>query len=226
MDDTLYPYRRYLLSAFAAVAGHVELWHGIPSSRTFEALARTSRGTEREADPLSCLRYLGLPAGRLSLLRRVIERHHPRLKLPQVTEHLLSELRNQGWRLGVLTNGPKVRQAKKVEALALAGLVDSVVFASNYGGGLGKPHPEPFLEIARRLDVEPGHVVFVGDDEFSDVLGALGAGMHAVRCDVWSRPAAGGRPVPTSAALAIDSFTLLRNLTARRSADFDSRHVA
>lgn len=43
-----------------------------------------------------------------------------------------------------------------------------------------KPERRFFIELARRLDKEPGRCVFVGDDFNRDVVGAKAAGMKAV----------------------------------------------
>ncbi|MDR7306537.1 HAD-IA family hydrolase [Rhodoferax saidenbachensis] len=42
-----------------------------------------------------------------------------------------------------------------------------------------KPHPEPLLEAARRLGVDPTHCVYVGDDE-RDIVAGRAAGMYTV----------------------------------------------
>jgi phosphoglycolate phosphatase len=42
-----------------------------------------------------------------------------------------------------------------------------------------KPHPEPLLEAARRLDVLPADCVYVGDDE-RDIVAGRAAGMRTV----------------------------------------------
>ncbi len=42
-----------------------------------------------------------------------------------------------------------------------------------------KPHPEPLLEAARQLGVEPRHCLYVGDDE-RDIVAGLAAGMGTV----------------------------------------------
>ncbi len=42
-----------------------------------------------------------------------------------------------------------------------------------------KPHPEPLLEAARRLGIEPAHCLYVGDDE-RDIVAGLAAGMATV----------------------------------------------
>ena len=45
-----------------------------------------------------------------------------------------------------------------------------------------KPHPEPLLEAARRLGVEPTRCIYVGDDE-RDIIAGLAAGMGTVAAD-------------------------------------------
>jgi putative hydrolase of the HAD superfamily len=230
MDDTIYPYRRFLLSGFAAVADHLESWHGVRAGAAFRVLARASRGRARGSEVQVCLRAFGLPPGLLPLLVRAIDRHEPRLRLPAATRRLLVSLREHGWQIGVLTNGPRARQARRVRALGLTALVDAIVFASEHGSGRGKPDSEPFLEILRRLGTPAHCAVFVGDDETCDVRGALDVGMQAVRCDVWTRLTDAGRfRAPTAAPLALQSFTHLSvgpAGRARRPEEVFARHVA
>lgn len=42
-----------------------------------------------------------------------------------------------------------------------------------------KPHPEPLLEAARRLKIDPRHCVYVGDD-YRDIVAGRAAGMGTV----------------------------------------------
>jgi phosphoglycolate phosphatase len=42
-----------------------------------------------------------------------------------------------------------------------------------------KPHPAPLLEAARQLQLEPGHCIYVGDDE-RDIIAGRAAGMPTV----------------------------------------------
>jgi FMN phosphatase YigB (HAD superfamily) len=50
--------------------------------------------------------------------------------------------------------------------------------------GHAKPRREPFDAALRALGVAAGEAVHVGDDERTDVRGALGAGMRAIRLDL------------------------------------------
>jgi putative hydrolase of the HAD superfamily len=50
--------------------------------------------------------------------------------------------------------------------------------------GHAKPRPEPFLAALLALGVAPHEALHVGDNERTDVGGALGVGMRAVRVDI------------------------------------------
>lgn len=179
LDDTLYPRQRFLLSGFAAVARHVARHWGIGAHEAFAVMARafpTARGRELQA----LAARFDLPASLVPHLVDVIREHEPRLRLPRPSARVLEALR-EGWRVGIVTNGPPDIQARKVDALGLAPLVDVVVYAQATGRGAGKPEPAPFLEAARRLGVCPTRSVFVGDDPVADIGGARRVGMHTIR---------------------------------------------
>lgn len=50
--------------------------------------------------------------------------------------------------------------------------------------GHAKPRPEPFRHALQALGVQPEEAVHVGDIERTDVAGALGVGMRAIRLDL------------------------------------------
>jgi putative hydrolase of the HAD superfamily len=81
----------------------------------------------------------------------------------------------------VVTNGVPAVQARKVAALGLGPLVDTVVYAHGTGTGLGKPDAAPFLEAARRLGVPAPRTVFIGDDPVADIGGAGAVGMRTIQ---------------------------------------------
>jgi putative hydrolase of the HAD superfamily len=188
LDDTLYPYRRFVLSGFAAVAAHLESTQGVPARTALRVLVTAWRGPDRGRELQACLTAFGLAPEGLRTLLKVLRGHRPRLRLPADAQRTLATLKANGWRTGVLTNGPKPIQARKISVLGISRYVDAVVYAREHGSGAGKPEPQPFEEIARQLHVPPARSVFVGDDERCDVGGAATAGMIPVRCLAWVSP--------------------------------------
>ncbi|MCC7010611.1 MAG: HAD family hydrolase [Acidobacteria bacterium] len=183
LDDTVYPYRRFVRSGFAAVARHLATAAQLDVRDVFATLMRASRQGDRGAELQACLCAYGLELSRLPALLAIFRGHRPRLTLPAHVAATLAALRSSGWRLGVLTNGWPEVQARKVDALGLRSRVDGIVFATEHGPG--KPDPGAFAEILRQLDVAARGAVFVGDDETCDVRGALAAGLGAIHFTRW-----------------------------------------
>jgi HAD superfamily hydrolase (TIGR01509 family) len=220
LDDTLYPYRRFKLSGFLAVARHLSDRAGLDARLGFAALAGASRGPRRGAELETCLAQYDLPAAWLPELVEVLRHHQPRLTLPPTSRRTLHALRADGWRLGILTNGPRSIQAAKVAALGLVPLVDVVGYASTIGTGGGKPDPDTFAWIARELSVPASRAVFVGDDEQCDVSGAAAAGMLPVRCAAWTSSSA------TAARAVVDRLSQVPAIASSLIEEASNRHAA
>ena len=87
------------------------------------------------------------------------------------------------YQLGILTNGFRDTQEKKIRASPLAQYL--TWFISSEDVGSLKPHREAFEGIIRRTGAEPEEILFVGDSLEDDIIGARNAGMNTV----WYNPA-------------------------------------
>ncbi|MER5549542.1 HAD-IA family hydrolase [Streptomyces sp. NPDC002589] len=112
----------------------------------------------------------------------------------------LEELVDDGWALGVVTNGSPDAQRIKLDVARLTPYFDSVVISGEYG--VRKPDPALFRVALDELQAgESTWAAMVGDRLDTDIKGGVRAGLHTV----WI---AAGRthcpedPVPT---LAVDS---------------------
>ena len=90
----------------------------------------------------------------------------------------LEALRERGLRLGLITNGPRIKQQHKVDRLGVRHLLETVLVSAEVG--LEKPDPRIFHRAAGDLGVAPGRCLFIGDNPDKDVLGAEQAGMQPV----------------------------------------------
>jgi len=90
---------------------------------------------------------------------------------------LIDQLQHKGLRWGVVTNKSARFTEPLTRALPLFG--SAAVVISGDTTPYSKPHPEPLFEAARRIGVEPGRCVYVGDDE-RDIVAGLAAGMGTV----------------------------------------------
>ena len=90
---------------------------------------------------------------------------------------LIAQLRARGLAWGVVTNKAMRFTGPLTRAMDLFATAAAVVGGDTTAHA--KPHPEPLLEAARRLELEPGQCIYVGDDE-RDVVAGRAAGMGTV----------------------------------------------
>lgn len=130
----------------------------------------------------------GVPPGRLEEVSRRLREEHQNNHLwtwvDPATEPALAVLRSRGYRMAVISNADG-----RVEGLIRgAGLAPHFEFVlDSHVEGVEKPDPEIFLRACRRMGVEPGRSLYVGDLYPVDVVGARRAGLWTVLLDPLGR---------------------------------------
>jgi HAD superfamily hydrolase (TIGR02253 family) len=97
----------------------------------------------------------------------------------------LNKLRAQGYKLGIVSNGRRLKAAMRLNAAGLDGFFNVVIGWEDTGKK--KPEPEPFLMAAQKLGVEPGECMMVGDWPEKDLAGAQAVGMKTCWAKYGSR---------------------------------------
>ena len=90
---------------------------------------------------------------------------------------MIAALVSRGMPWGVVTNKSSRFTNPLTAAMPLFASAGAIVSGDTTPHA--KPHPEPLLEAARRLGIDPSCCVYVGDDE-RDIVAGLAAGMHTV----------------------------------------------
>ncbi|AMO24505.1 phosphoglycolate phosphatase [Ramlibacter solisilvae] len=92
-------------------------------------------------------------------------------------ESLLARLLELGLAWGVVTNKSMRFTGPLTQRMPLFATAGAIVGGDSTPHA--KPHPAPLFEAARRLAVEPGQCIYVGDDE-RDMIAGRAAGMPTV----------------------------------------------
>jgi len=93
----------------------------------------------------------------------------------------LAQLRERAPALGLVTNGAAAAQRAKIDRFDLAHFFDVIVVEGE--AGFGKPDRRVFERALTAVGVAPSRALMAGDNYQCDVLGSLGAGLHAVWID-------------------------------------------
>lgn len=180
LDDTLYPEESFVRSGFRVVAQTLAARWGISAEDAFEvmwtSLERRGRGTQFN----DLVEHFGLRGHQSVQELLAIYRHHrPSISLPPESGAALKALRPRP--LYVVTDGHKVVQQNKIDALGLGPLIDHAYLTHRYGIGKRKPSVHVFELLMRRERCRAQDIVYVGDDPSKDFRGIRPLGVHTIR---------------------------------------------
>lgn len=179
LDDTLYLEGDFFRSGFSEVASVLEL-RGIGEATTIKRLLESihfSEGRERVFNKAAV--RLGFPESWVPELVEIFRSHMPLISLFADVKTALTRYR-QKWLLGCITDGFADVQRRKIKALGVSLLLDTIVVADELGRAYWKPHPKPFQAACDKLGVKAREAIFVGDNFERDIVGAQNVGMTSV----------------------------------------------
>lgn len=104
--------------------------------------------------------------------------NHDLLALPfEGVCQTLSELRQRGYRIGVVTSKGRELALRGLKLCALDSLIDTAVFLEDTDRH--KPDPTPILTATERLGLSPLSAAYIGDSRY-DIIAGRAAGVRTV----------------------------------------------
>ena len=91
---------------------------------------------------------------------------------------MLNQLRSEGYRLGIISNGGHETRLKIIQGLDVEHYFEHIVSSGSFG--LSKPQPEIFQYTVAQFGLKPQQCVYVGDHPINDIEGANHAGLHSI----------------------------------------------
>lgn len=123
--------------------------------------------------------WYGITTPPEELFAWVVANYPAKFRLDPLVGKGLAALREQGWKLGVVTNGSTVVQQAKIENVGLRGYVDFIIDSET--AGVRKPERRIFEIAAAGLGVDLGrHGWMVGDNHAFDIVGGHGVGLRTI----------------------------------------------
>lgn len=178
LDDTLYPEEAFVRSGFRTVARALHERWGVDEGEAFEvmwcSLERNGRGSQFD----DVVAHFGVRES-VARLVRVYRHHEPDISLPEASRRALAALAPRP--LYVVTDGHKVVQQAKINALGIAPLLRHAYVTHRYGIHNRKPSTRVFELMMGRERCGPGDIVYVGDDPAKDFRGIRPLGIHTIR---------------------------------------------
>ena len=192
LDDTLYVEATYVESGFRAVAQALRRRYGWNATESLTLMHEALRTQGRGAVFDTLLAAHGVRTRTAVRECVALYRHHtPRIALAPEANAFL---RDWPGRLYLVTDGHKVVQAKKVEALGIQSRFERILITHRFGRHHAKPSPYCYDLIRRAERGEWSELVYVGDNPAKDFVSLNIRGSTTVRVltgehrDVVARP--------------------------------------
>ncbi|MBM4395669.1 MAG: HAD family hydrolase [Deltaproteobacteria bacterium] len=183
LDDTLYPETGFVRGGLMAAGAALDAFLGRPVGA-----GRVLLDVLAEGGPIGvldrALDRIGVPRDEALVARlvRAFRDHAPAIAPFSGAPEMLEDLRARGARLALVTDGYPDVQRRKVAALRLAHLFETVVFTGDVEGRAApKPDPAAFRLVERTTGVAGPEAVHVGDTPARDFPPAEACGWRTVR---------------------------------------------
>lgn len=175
LDDTLYSEKEYIRSGYQAVArrlpeiddAEAKLWKAFEDNKAAFDEVLKDEGIYTEELKNKCLGWYRC--------------HQPDIHLYDGVKEMLLQLKSNGIKTGIITDGRPEGQRAKINVLGLEKLVDVIIITDELGGiQYRKPCEKVFLLMKEYLDVEFGEMCYVGDNRKKDFVAGEKLGMRTV----------------------------------------------
>ncbi|MDA4848645.1 HAD family hydrolase [Hoeflea poritis] len=181
LDDTLYDERSFVISGLRAVANHGEAEFGWDAETSLQfmtgILDRKGRGSIFDdwlAAQGECTR------GRVKECVKVYRHHRPALSLFPAARAVLDRYRTV-FPLYLVTDGHKIVQKNKVDALGLWPDFRRVMITNRFGRHNAKPSTHCFERIRKGERCDWSDMIYVGDNPSKDFVNLNRIGARTVR---------------------------------------------
>lgn len=183
LDDTIYDEKQFVKSGFIRVAKFIEDKFKINKKDFYKILIDIYNHGSRGNIFNLALKKVNIIFDEdiIYLMVKIYREHNPEIKLDKNIRSLLIKLRRI-YSLGIITDGYFKVQKKKVQALKLEGLFDSIIYTDKYGREYWKPNVLAYkLALEELGDILPEGTVYIGDNPHKDFIGAKKVGITTVR---------------------------------------------
>lgn len=183
LDDSLYEEKQFVNSGFNKVAEFIEDKFKIDKKDFYKMLIDIyNRGSRGNIFNLALEKVnVAYEENIIRAMVKIYREYNPKIRLAEDIKSLIIKLK-EIYSLGIVTDGNFEVQKKKVQALKLEELFDSIIYTDKYGREYWKPNILGYkLALEELGDILPEETVYIGDNPHKDFIGAKKVGITTVR---------------------------------------------
>lgn len=181
LDNTLYDAKKYYLGAFQDIANFLHQEHSINKEEAYNKLVefwieKTSMYSHLFDDLVT---YFNITNESVKTFVKIFNEYKiENNQLYSDSIPTLKKLKNENYKIGIITDGNITRQKRKIMNYGLDELVDVIVYTKTLEP---KPSKLPFIEALNKIDIKPSKGYYVADNPRLDFKGAKDVGIKTIR---------------------------------------------
>lgn len=178
LDDTLYNEMDFVISGFNSVSSYLSDTYGLPSTAEdmCNILAKYGRGQIFNS---ILSKYNIFSIKKLKKCISIYRYHQPNIRLFDSARQCIR--RFSSYPKYIVTDGNKLVQANKINALNIKHMFTGIYITRNYGTDKEKPSPYCFKKIQAKENVQPQKIVYIGDNSNKDFVEIKKLGFKTIR---------------------------------------------
>lgn len=179
LDDTLYDERQFVISGLKAVAHFAATRWQLNEEHSYQSMLQLldTQGRGRIFDDFLSPFKLATKANIRACIS-CYRLHQPQIQMPQAHHELLKQLPKP---LYLVTDGNKVVQHNKIQALGIAHYFKRIFITHRFGVKHAKPSTYCFELIKKAEGCRWQDMVYIGDNPAKDFVNLNTLGMYTVR---------------------------------------------
>ena len=182
LDDTLISEREYILSGFNVISREIAKRYNLNDKEVYEKMNELFEESSKKVFN-RVLDIFNIKYSNHEILRliNIYRNHKPDIRFYNDVIPTINKLRQEGIKVGIITDGYRETQLRKIEVLKCRELFDEIIITDELGREFWKPHIKSYVMMAEKLKVKFNEMIYVGDNDIKDFKGANSLGILTFR---------------------------------------------
>lgn len=184
LDDTLISERQYILSGFKVISNEISNIYNLDREEIYEKMINLFEESSKNVFN-RILDYFNIKYSKDEIMKliNIYRNHKPNIRFYDDVIPNINKLKQEGIKVGIITDGYRETQLRKIEVLKCRELFDEIIITDELGREFWKPHIKSYVMMAEKLKVKFNEMIYVGDNVIKDFKGANSLGILTFRVD-------------------------------------------
>ncbi len=166
LDDTLISEYEYIRSGFSAVS---EIFYEKYHLKIYDELLELFQQDKKYVFNRLLIKHgMETDESRITEMVSIYHNHIPKVNYSEGVLLTLTELKNRGLKLGIITDGYYITQKNKLNVLNADEVFDKIIITDEMGRDYWKPNPKAFEIMRDYFNIQFDEMMYIGDNPEKD----------------------------------------------------------